>query len=60
MRISLLAAIAALFTLATFDAQAMTASPLKSLTNTDQTITQVRDGCGRGWHRGRHGHCRRN
>jgi len=23
-------------------------------------ITQVRDGCGRGWHRGWHGHCRRN
>ncbi len=20
----------------------------------------VRDGCGRGWHRGPHGHCRRN
>jgi len=23
-------------------------------------ITQVREGCGRGWHRGPHGHCRRN
>lgn len=23
-------------------------------------ITQVRGGCGRGWHRDRHGHCRRN
>ena len=21
---------------------------------------EVRDGCGRGWHRGPHGHCRRN
>ena len=60
MRISLLAAIAALFTLATFDAQAMPASPLKSLTNTDQTITQVSGGCGRFRHRGPHGHCRRN
>ncbi len=24
------------------------------------SITQVSGGCGRGWHRGRHGHCRRN
>ena len=23
-------------------------------------ITQVREGCGRGWHRGPHGHCHRN
>lgn len=23
-------------------------------------VTQVRGGCGRGWHRGPHGHCRPN
>jgi len=23
-------------------------------------ITKVMEGCGRGWHRGPHGHCRRN
>jgi hypothetical protein len=26
----------------------------------DQVITQVRQGCGRGWHRNRWGRCRRN
>jgi hypothetical protein len=57
---ALFAAAAALFALSSFGSQAMPVSPLKSLTSSDQTITQVRDGCGRGWHRGRHGHCRRN
>jgi hypothetical protein len=60
MRFAVIAASAAMFALLTFSAQAMTAAPLKGLSNKDQTITQVRGGCGRGWHRGRRGHCRRN
>jgi hypothetical protein len=58
--IALFAAIAAVFTFVTFSAQAMPAASLKGVTNSDQTITQVRAGCGRGWHRGPRGHCRRN
>lgn len=60
MRIALLTAIAALFTMANVSAEAMPVSTLKGVTNSDQTITQVRQGCGRGWHRGRYGRCRRN
>jgi hypothetical protein len=32
------------------------------LQSADQSsvVTQVAGGCGRGWHRGPHGHCRRN
>jgi Spy/CpxP family protein refolding chaperone len=58
--LALFAAIAAVFTFVTFSAQAMPAASLKGVTNSDQTITQVRGGCGHGWHRGPRGHCRRN
>lgn len=56
--LALFVAVAAMFTFVTFSAQAMPAASLKGVTKSDQ-ITQVRDGCGRGWYRGRHGHCRR-
>ena len=60
MRLALIAATAIMFAWVTSGANAMPAAPLKGLSNSDQTITQVRGGCGRGWHRGPRGHCRRN
>jgi len=57
--LALLASIAALFTFIAFSAQAMPAAPLNGVSSTSQTIP-VAGGCGRGWHRGRYGHCRRN
>ncbi len=61
--LGLLASIAALFTFIAFSAlsaQAMPAAPLsKGVSNSSQVI-HVAGGCGRGWHRGPHGHCRRN
>jgi hypothetical protein len=57
--LALLTSVAALFTFIAFSAQAMPAAPLKGASNSDQVI-HVAEGCGRGWHRGPHGHCRRN
>jgi hypothetical protein len=57
--LALLASVAALFTLIAVSAQAMPAASLKGVSNSDQVI-HVAEGCGRGWHRGPHGHCRRN
>jgi hypothetical protein len=37
----------------------MPAAPLKGASNSSQVI-HVAGGCGRGWHRGPYGHCRRN
>jgi hypothetical protein len=56
----LLATIAAVFTFVAFGAQAMPASKLKGATSDSGQITLVAGGCGRGWHRGPGGHCRRN
>lgn len=53
---ALLAAIAALFTLLAFCAQAMPAAPLKGAGKSNQTV-MVRGGCGRGWSRGWRGRC---
>ena len=58
--LSIIAAAIAVFTVMSFGAQAMTAAPLKGAASADQSVTQVAGGCGRGWHRGPHGHCRRN
>lgn len=59
-QLALFASIAALFTFIAFSAQAMPAAPLKDgATNSGQVI-KVAGGCGRGWHRGPYGHCRRN
>jgi hypothetical protein len=52
--------VAGLFAFATISANAMPASSLAGVSKADQNITQVRGGCGRGWHRGPRGHCRRN
>ncbi len=41
-----------------FQAQAMPAAPV--VKDQSSSITLVREGCGHGWHRGPHGHCRRN
>ncbi|MGH6728333.1 MAG: GCG_CRPN prefix-to-repeats domain-containing protein [Pseudolabrys sp.] len=57
---ALFAAVAALFTFMTFSAQAIPAVSLQGLSKATDQVIQVRGGCGRGWHRGPHGHCRRN
>lgn len=54
---SLLAAIAAVFALLTFGAQAMPAAPLKGIAKSNPVI-QTSGGCGHWRHRGPHGHCR--
>jgi hypothetical protein len=33
---------------------------ISQLADHSSNITDVAGGCGRGWHRGPHGHCRRN
>jgi hypothetical protein len=58
--LALLAAVAAVFTFVTFSANAMPATPLKGATAAGQNVQTVAGHCGRGWHRNRHGHCRRN
>jgi hypothetical protein len=58
--LALLASIAALFTFIAFSAQAMPAAPLSQGVSNSSQVTHVAGGCGRGWHRGRYGHCRRN
>lgn len=60
MRMVSLAAIAAVFAFVSFSSQAMPVSQLKGVTKASGQITQVAGGCGRGWHRGPHGHCRHN
>jgi hypothetical protein len=58
--LALLAAVAALFTFVAFGAQAMPAASLKGAKQSIDQVTTVAGGCGRGWHRGPHGHCVRN
>ena len=58
--LALLAVIVAMFTFVAFSAQAMPASKLKGASNGSGQITLVAGGCGRGWHRGPNGGCRRN
>ena len=58
--IALLASIAALFTFIACSAQAMPAAPLKGASAASQQTIPVAGGCGRGWHRGPRGGCRRN
>jgi hypothetical protein len=55
------AVIAALFALITSSANAMPAAPaLAGISKDDQMVVKVRGGCGRGYHRGPRGGCRRN
>ena len=58
--LALLASVAALFTFIAFSAQAMPAAPLQGASSNSDQVIHVAEGCGRGWHRGPHGHCRRN
>ncbi len=61
--LALLASIAALFAFIAFSgfsAQAMPAAPLSQGVSNSSQVTHVAGGCGRGWHRGPYGHCRRN
>jgi hypothetical protein len=58
--LALLASVAALFTFIAFSAQAMPAAPLQGASSNSDQVIHVAGGCGRGWHRGPHGHCRRN
>ncbi len=53
-----IAAILAFVVAIVSNAQAVPISPSKSIYKTQ--VTFVADGCGRGWHRGPAGHCRRN
>jgi hypothetical protein len=57
--LALLAPVASLFTFIAFSAQAMPAASLQGVSNCGGAI-HVAEGCGRGWHRGLYGHCRRN
>ena len=54
---ALFAAIAALFALTTFGAQAMPAAPLAGASKATGQVIQVRGGCGPHRWRGPHGHC---
>jgi len=54
------ALVGALFAFASFSAQAMPAPSLAGVSKDDQMIIKVAGHCGRGYHRGPHGHCRRN
>ena len=54
------ALVAAMFAFATFSAQAMPAPSLGGIGKDNPMITPVAGHCGRGYHRGPHGHCRRN
>jgi hypothetical protein len=58
--LALLAAVAAMFTFVAFGAQAMPVASLKGAKQSIDQVTTVAGGCGRGWHRGPQGHCRRN
>jgi hypothetical protein len=58
--LALLATIVVAFTFVAFGAQAMPVSKLKGASTVSGQITLVAGGCGRGWHRGPQGHCRRN
>jgi len=58
--LALLATVVAVLTFVAFDAQALTMSKLKGATSGSGQITLVAGGCGQGWRRGPHGHCRRN
>ena len=55
--LSMLAAVAAVFTFVSFGAEAMPVSSLKGVTQSDQSIVHVSGRCGRGWHRNRWGRC---
>ena len=55
--LALIAVVAAMFTLLATSAQSMPVSPPKGISK-DQTVTQVRGGCGPGWRRNRWGRCR--
>jgi len=58
--LTLLATIVAMFTFVAFGAQAMPVSKLKDTSVNSGQLTPVAGGCGRGWHRGPQGGCRRN
>jgi len=58
--LTLLTVIVAMFVFVAFSAQAMPASKLKGASNSSSQVTLVAGGCGRGFHRGPNGGCRRN
>jgi predicted MarR family transcription regulator len=60
MRFVPFALIAASLAFASFSANAMPAAALKDASATSSQVIHVAEGCGRGWHRGPYGHCRRN
>jgi hypothetical protein len=64
MRYALLAIVVAagMSLLGTMGASAAPANgqAISQLADHSSNITDVAGGCGRGWHRGPHGHCRRN
>jgi hypothetical protein len=60
MRACLVAAAFGAAALYGVSAQAFPASSQLGLSSGEGNVIQVAEGCGRGWHRGPAGHCRRN
>lgn len=58
--LTLLAAVAAVFALLSYPVSAAPITALKGMTKQSDQVQQVRDGCGRYWHRNRWGRCRPN
>jgi hypothetical protein len=58
--LALLASIAALFGFIAFSAHAMPSAQLGKSASDSSQVVHVAGGCGRGWHRGPRGGCRRN
>jgi hypothetical protein len=58
-KLAFLAATALMMSFIAVRAEAMPAAPLNGASSANQVI-HVAEGCGRGWHRGPHGHCRPN
>ena len=56
----LVTTIVAMLTFVAFAAQAMPVSKVKGASSGPGQVTLVAGGCGRGWHRGPNGGCRRN
>jgi len=57
---AIMAAVVSLFGMAAASAAPASGQAFSQLAGQSSQLIEVRGGCGRGWHRGPHGHCRRN
>lgn len=55
-----LAAVVSLFGIGSSSAAPVSGQAIAGLASQSSQVIHVAGGCGRGWHRGPHGHCRRN